>query len=42
MVGKNAFGGRTMSIWLKANLSKKEQQSVATILTVVGYSSLPL
>jgi hypothetical protein len=41
-VGKNAFGGRTMSIWLRANQSKLQQQSVATILTVVGYSSLAL
>lgn len=42
VVGKNAFGGRTMSIWLKSGQSKSQQQSVATILTVVGYSSLPL
>jgi len=42
MVGKNAFGGRTMSIWLKAKQSKTQQQSVATMLTVVGYSSLAL
>jgi hypothetical protein len=42
VVGKNAFGGRTMSIWLKDKQSQIQQQSVATILTVVGYSSLAL
>lgn len=41
VVGKNAFGGRTMTIWIKDKQSKLEEQSVATILTVVGYSSLP-
>jgi hypothetical protein len=41
-VGKNAFGGRTMTIWLKDKQSKIQEQSVATILTIVGYSSLSL
>lgn len=41
-VDKNAFGGRTMSIWIKGGQSKIQEQSVATILTVVGYASLPL
>lgn len=41
-VGKNSFGGRTMEIWLKGNQSKTQQQSVATILAIVGYSSLSL